>query len=606
MKLSNSIKKIYTAFLSSVRRFPIPLLMAMGTVVVLIGLTHLDSIVNTSQPQYMDVKNILTRIARILALGFPVFLCVSMLVEKIHDSQLSKKLIYIVTAYVAAIALLTAYYLLFIPDNLEMVTASRYIAVSIAFYIAFTIIPYFYNKQGYELYIVRIFTKLFITYLYSVVLYLGLTAIIFTVDKLFNANISWQIYTDIMLVMMFVFAPMYFLADLPKIGQRVNVESYPNILKILLLYIVLPMITVYSAILYVYFAKILITWTWPSIMVSNLILWFSLISAFVIFFIYVFRDTNNWARLSVSYLPKVLLPLLAMMFIAMMIRINAYGVTEDRYFVMVAGIWVTLYMIYIAVIKKPNNLMALLLLSALMILSVFGPWSSYSVSISSQNSKLESILTKYNMLKDGKVVKSTIEISTADKIEITNKVKYFNTVHSLTDIRCLPLGFDIKQASNVFGFELGEYMYMVNAANTSDTVSLSYWLDKNMLADIAGYQYFYNKTYGAATETVQGPIKMSYSDQADQLKISNNAQNIYTGNLKDIKLKVCSNIININKSFPAQQSSGRKQSEMSFVDENNSVKVLYIFNSINGTENVKSGEVSNATSNEYYVFVKIK
>jgi len=51
----------------------------------------------------------------------------------------------------------------------------------------------------------------------------------------------------------------------------------------------------------------------------------------------------------------LILPLLAMMFIAMGIRINAYGITENRYFVLAAGLWVTGSMLYLIISKEPRN-----------------------------------------------------------------------------------------------------------------------------------------------------------------------------------------------------------------------------------------------------------
>ena len=48
------------------------------------------------------------------------------------------------------------------------------------------------------------------------------------------------------------------------------------------------------------------------------------------------------------YFPKAILPLIVMMFISIGIRINAYGLTENRYYVVALGIWAFLVMIYFA------------------------------------------------------------------------------------------------------------------------------------------------------------------------------------------------------------------------------------------------------------------
>ena len=69
-----------------------------------------------------------------------------------------------------------------------------------------------------------------------------------------------------------------------------------------------------------------------------------------------------------------------MMFISMGIRINAYGVTENRYFVIVGGLWVTGSMFYFAVKKNTANIRIVLAAGLVALLAVFGPWSAYTLS----------------------------------------------------------------------------------------------------------------------------------------------------------------------------------------------------------------------------------
>ena len=76
-----------------------------------------------------------------------------------------------------------------------------------------------------------------------------------------------------------------FLAGIPTKNEKLSLEDYSRLLKVLVLYIVMPLITVYTIILYIYFGKIIITRVWPEGLVSHLVLWYSVISAAVLFFI---------------------------------------------------------------------------------------------------------------------------------------------------------------------------------------------------------------------------------------------------------------------------------------------------------------------------------
>lgn len=234
-----------------------------------------------------------------------------------------------------------------------MVDMVRYTIVSIFLYLAFSYIPWIKRKEDYEYYIIKVFSSFFLTCIYSFVLLMGLFAIFFTIDQLFNANIPGKTYYYIFLIVAGIFAPSNFLARIPEIDEDFEEYNYPKALKILLLYIVIPpLISIYTLILYIYFGKILITREWPQGIVSHLVLWYSTVSVAVIFFISPILDENKWANRFKNYFPKFNIPILLMMFISMRIRIKEYGITENRYFALVLGLWVLGIMIYFIFSKK--------------------------------------------------------------------------------------------------------------------------------------------------------------------------------------------------------------------------------------------------------------
>ncbi|MGI6486515.1 MAG: DUF4153 domain-containing protein [Tepidanaerobacteraceae bacterium] len=162
-----------------------------------------------------------------------------------------------------AAAGLTLYFLFYLHD-LKTATMIRYIAFSIAFYLTFSFIPYFYKRENYELYVITLLSRFFVTYIYSMVLYAGLAAILFTIDRLFSIKVSHKFYLDCLIIVGGIFAPAFFLADIPQIGEDMKPENYSKVLKVLILYIVMPILVIYTIILYAFFAKILITLEWPS------------------------------------------------------------------------------------------------------------------------------------------------------------------------------------------------------------------------------------------------------------------------------------------------------------------------------------------------------
>jgi hypothetical protein len=114
-------------------------------------------------------------------------------------------------------------------------------------------------------------------------------------------------------------------------------SSYPRFLEILVSYIAIPLVAAYTLVLLAYFVKIAITKTWPSGQLGPMILAYS-IAGLVIYVLA--SGLNN--RVAVFYqrvFPKVLIPIVVMQLVSVYIRLQAYGITESRYYVALFGIF---------------------------------------------------------------------------------------------------------------------------------------------------------------------------------------------------------------------------------------------------------------------------
>ena len=117
------------------------------------------------------------------------------------------------------------------------------------------------------------------------------------------------------------------------------------------------------------------------------------------------RKTGGCGFLRRSLL-KPLFPLLGMMFISIGIRIGEFGFTENRYFILVIGIWSTLMMIFLNLNKGKNNTVLPVSLAIFALLTVIGPWNAFEISKMSQANRFLQIAAKYDLIQDGKVVKT--------------------------------------------------------------------------------------------------------------------------------------------------------------------------------------------------------
>lgn len=578
MKIVKYMRNILSGLYLSIKRFPLAILFSASVAVVLIVISETNLKEDT-----------LARIAMPLSLGIPLSLCIKLFFEKKEEKSIYKLLL----AYIGGSLFLILYYFLFLKTK-EMVPITRYIAVTLALYLWFLFIPHLLKKEQFEMYVITVFTGFFVTIIYSIVLYLGLSAILFTIDKLLGIKILGKIYYYTWLFVVFIFAISYFLSGIPLKSKELTVKSYPKLLRILLLYIVMPLLTAYTIILYIYFGKIIITTHWPIGIVSHLVLWYSVIVTIVLFFITPIKDENPWQNKFLRFSPKILLPLLIMMFISIGIRINAYGVTERRYFVVILGVWLFLMMLYLSFTKKHRNIIIPLTLSIVTLISVFGPLSSYSISKISQNNRFEKILIKDNLLKDGKL-QSSPDIPKEDKAEISSILDYFNRNHSFKDVKYLPQNFKLDDMNKVFGFSFVAPSY----GPTGEYFAFMRNQSENAL-DISGYDYLFDtRTLNNRSNASSYSLIASYNYETAVVKVNYKGIEVYNKNLNSF----VKNLIDKHGLFSKENSLSPE--EMTLVEENEKIKVKFIFLNISGNQNPSTGNVD-AKGIDFYMLVKIK
>lgn len=584
MKLISAVSNIKSFLSKGLKRFTVTIFMSTAVAIMLIIISELQPINSQS------LRDNLNRITMIFAIGIPLSLCLKVFYEREERENRGKLIIY----YLAGAALLLLYYFLLL-NNLNFVSITRYVGLSFALYLTFLVIPYVPRKEQFEMYIIKVLIGFFTTAIYAIVLFLGLSAILFTVDRLLGVNIKEQMYYYTWLVVVFIFAPAYFLAGIPKKNQLIETEGYPKLLRILLLYIVMPLLSVYTTILYIYFAKIIITRQWPVGLVSHLVLWYSVIVAIVLFFITPIKDEISWSNKFFLWLPRVIIPILITMFVSMGIRIKAYGITENRYYVIVLGLWVSAVMIYFILSKKFRNIFIPVTLSLIAIISVLGPLSSYSISKFSQNNRLKKILVENAMLKDGKLEKAPSTISKEHKVEISSILQYFRNSHSLEEARYVPENFRIEDMDKVFGFTYesprpggGEDYFYFTRSNSNMAISIK---DYDYLLDARS---FYDKSLdnssdiGIIYDYESSIVKISYKGEV----VSESDLTIFTNNL-------------IEKYGANAKENILSREEMTLIEENNKVKVKYIFTHISGSKNPSTGNIQGKDF-EFYMLVKFK
>ncbi len=583
IKLKKAVENTIKALYESIKRFPLTIAISIILVVMLI--------ITNEQRQYAssELLKILERVSMIIALGIPLSLCIKLIFEKKENI----KRIYQLLVYAAGVIFLLMYYFFLLTD-FNMVSMTRYIAVSIFMYLAFLYIPWFGNKEGYEFYVIKVLGSLFITVIYSAVLYFGISAIFFSIDKLFYVTIKGKFYYYMFLAVAGIFAPAQFLSKIPYSDQDLSDTNYPKPLKILLLYIVIPLVLAYMGILYAYFIKIIVTRNWPTGLVSHLVLWYSVITVGVIFFIFPIVGENKLAKKFSFLFPKVIIPIIIMMFFSMGLRIKQYGVTENRYFIFVLGLWVLGMMIYFSTTKKFKNIIIPISISIIVLNAVVGPLSSFAISKWSQNKRLESMLMENGMLEEGKIISADSKIPEENRTQISMILDYFNREHSLKDVKYLPKDFKIEDMNKLFGFP---FVYAKGEREEQYFNYDSY--RKRTLVEVKGYGYLIDMESMINNEAINKLFEADYNMEKHQFKLVKGGNIVYEKSLDEYVKKVYDKY----KVLSPNDSSSIDPKDMIFIDENEKVKVKFVFRYMGG---MKHGDKIEINDVNFYVLIKMK
>lgn len=566
----------WKAISSTFRRFP-------GTVAASL-LTAAAFIYKTEASPYLSGvwEDELRRIIMILALGIPLMLCVALLYERISDPEKAANPFVRSVAYLAGMAGLAGYYFLLLSDT-RPTSVIRYFMVTAVLYLAALAIPYITGKrENFEVFGAVLLGRAFLTALYGLVMSLGITAILFAIDKLLVTNMNKNYYIYVWLLAVTVFTPLFFLFGVPERGAGQTPNDYPKLLRVLLVYVVLPLLSAYTIVLLLYFGQIIAFARWPKGIISYLVLYYAGISVAMLFLALPFRDSNRWVRLFCFLLPKVMILPLGMMFAAIGMRVRDYGITESRYYILLLGLWALGAVVYLNFPRRRTTLLPVSL-AAVLLLSVFGPWDAFSVSRTSQSVRLGFYLEKNAMLQDGKVVRKP-EIPDKDKNEISSILYYLEGTHGLGHLAYLPQGFTTSEMEKVFGFS---YAYV---PPKGEAAYFYYGKPGSSAFDIAGYDaqfniydYYIYKDRSLTHKPLEaGGFAVDVDGKVDRIKVYEGQDVVY-------EFDLVTYIDRLYKKFGANQE-GPQWADLTVEEESQKVAARLVFRNINGTYAESTGK----------------
>jgi hypothetical protein len=391
------------------------------------------------------------------------------------------------------LVLLWGVYCLFLPSEIihtPVAVIERIFGISAAIFIAFFFISFLKRSDDrpYWRFSFETLLQLGVAASFAIVLYGGLCFAVWAIDKLFDIYISHKAYLNLAVACFMMFAPLYFMVNIPSKKEKHNLDVFSNkLLKIFGLYILTPILAIYMLILYAYLVRIITTWTLPDGWVSWLVSALSLGILLVINVVYALRfEGNRFVMWLSRYAGLLVLPLLILMTVGIIRRFNDYGLTVNRLYILLLNIWFYGIFIYLYISKARLIRWILISASCLALLSSIGPWSFTSVTQRYIVSDINNMLSGRQLQFAGYTPLWIDSIAPSMKKQIRERLTYLHNNYGQESIR----PFFADPVENMFLPEIFASAHLAelkgyNSALKSDP--FAYYSDSSVYINIRDY-----------------------------------------------------------------------------------------------------------------------
>ncbi len=377
---------------------------------------------------------------------------------------------------------------------------------AVIFHLLVAIIPFGRrgDNGGFWDYNKALFINIVQTGVFTVVLWGGLALAVVAVENLFGVSVGshfWErmAYTILIFGSSLIFC-LFSTGGLDALKASV---PYPPVLLFFVQYVLVPLLAIYLLILYSYGLKIVLEWDLPKGWVSYLVLAYSALGMLSLLLLHPLNGAGEkvWVRIFARSFYLTLLPLLVLLFVAIGVRVAAYGVTENRYFVLMLACWL-LAMAGYQLTRKQHDIKAvptsLFVVGALCLWLPFG--NVFSVSLRSQQGRLQSLMETHALLDSEGKVDFSRQVNRADANAIASVFQYLKTRDRDQAIKSLiPDSLGVKVDTLLQGRWTAEYDFanlFTNVVEDGSHVAVTYSVLKSgvvtgydRLHDTRGYDH---------------------------------------------------------------------------------------------------------------------
>lgn len=257
---------------------------------------------------------------------------------------------------------------------------------------------------------------------------LSLMAIYMTLSALFQFDVGSTVYRCTMVVAASLAGPLIWLTLAPRgpahgeVHRETSIDTQQTSSRAIALvskFILVPVLFAYTAIIYVYGIKIALAGTLPKGQIGWMVLLYGIAGTATLLAVYPTRNSGGglvslfWRSWFLIVMPPVVL-----LFIAVFTRAEQYGITDRRYLVALAGLWLTLMAVLFGIRSEERRDLRTIVTSIVVFLAVAmaGPWGAIGLTTRQLAADFRAIAATNSAFRDGKFQSDQLDEPTRQRL----------------------------------------------------------------------------------------------------------------------------------------------------------------------------------------------
>lgn len=261
------------------------------------------------------------------------------------------------------------------------------------------------DNRSFAAHALHVVTQLFFGLVIAGIITAALLAIFASFFYIFGIKEPDNFYIYLWEFVWFFIAPQVCCTLITQGEDEVNEPA--RVLQLILNFILSPAIIIYTVILYAYFIRIVLEWDLPKGGVAWMVMGFVTVAMAGRLMQYVLKQHYyDWFYRNFTW---IAIPPLILYWIGSIYRIRLYSFTESRFYLMIAGVLMTLFVLMLLWKRSRRfQLMALIFGAAIILFTYIPGISAKSIGLNCQQKRLQQMISQLKLTdpKTGKFVET--------------------------------------------------------------------------------------------------------------------------------------------------------------------------------------------------------